>query len=287
MSMNKKILLYAGLACTALMLAPTTAAAAATGPPATRDVPPGYSTVTSPSFALPTEHSEQGTVTCPAGKVVLSGGAYIAGTSLATAINASGPAGNTAWTVFAQNPSGPDTTFNVYAICATQPAGYTQTTGVLTSNPAGTQTASDMSCPVSSDKVTGGGTTNPSGVFGIGMTSSFPDGSNTWRVAMGNASAAPNSFSVTAVCVSATATGFSDYATPTKTVTVNHMTQGSATEPCTAPAKPIGGGNQVSNTTSTNIKMKGTRPFGNGWRAGENNDNSSGKTKLIAWAICA
>jgi hypothetical protein len=140
MRMRKRILLYSGLACTVLVLAPTAAAAAKTKVPAVQsgaDAPPGYITVSTSGIHLPNNSLEFGQAKCPKGTVVLSGGGYIASSSLMTGLNTSLPTSNRIWQVAANNLSGHATTFNVYAVCAKRPSRYKQLFGHEVSNPAG------------------------------------------------------------------------------------------------------------------------------------------------------
>jgi hypothetical protein len=282
--MRKKILLFAGLACTVLVLAPTAATASPAPRPAI-DTPPGYKTVSTKSISLPNLTNKSATAKCPAGTVVLSGGAFIASSSVQTGINASGPAGSTGWTAFVNNFSGAATTFNVYAVCATKPAGYAQASSGSVGNDAGTQTSVSANCPSSSDLVTGGGAAADGRIM-IDMTSSYPGAPTDWVAAVSNASPVNENINAVAVCVSNTATGFSDYALqPSAPAPDPSKKQQSITEACIA-GMPVGGGNQSSNITSVGVAMRGTRPFGPAWRAGENNNSPTG-THLTAWAICA
>jgi hypothetical protein len=281
--MRSKILLYSGLACTVLVLAPTTVAAAATGPPAGRpaaDFP--ALTVTIPLIPLPSGVDVSGTATCPAGTVVLSGGAYIAFPGVRTAINASAPAGTTAWKAYANNFSGVATTFTVYAVCAPKPAGYTRQMGSSFGNLPGTQTAAGAACP-GTDVVTGGGVIDTHNVK-IDMASSYPAASDEWIAAVSNNSLAADFIKAVAICASPAA--FPGYAIQTTTAPNPAGAQTSLTENCTAPAVPLGGGNQTSATASTGIWMKATRPFGAAWRGGENNDTDL-VPNLTVYAICA
>jgi hypothetical protein len=286
MSTRKKILLYAGLACTALVLAPATAAAAATGPPAARIAgPPGYVTVTSPTKNLPPAATVSATATCPKSTVVLSGGAFIASTKLTTAINASAPVGTTAWRAFVNNLSKTTaTTFNVYAVCATRPAGYAIPSGSLVGVDAGTQVLAGAVCPSSSDDVTGGGVIDSPGVT-TDLASSYPVASDEWAAAVSNNSKT-GSETVRAVAVCAAASALPGYTQQPTTAPNPANTQTTITESCIAPAVAVGGGNQTSATLNTDIWMKATRPIGAAWRGGEN--NASGlNANLTVYAICA
>ena len=279
MSMRSKILLYAGLACTALVLAPTTAATAATGPSTPRpavDFP--ALTVTIPLIPLPSGGNAFGKATCPAGTVVLSGGADSA--SGKVAINASGPDGNTAWAASGNN-LGPPTTFKVYAVCEPLPAGYTQVVGPAVSNPSGTQTLANVVCPAG-DVVTGGGVFDTNNVK-IGMFSSYPAASDEWVAAVNNNSKGSETMQAVAVCASSTA--FPVYAIKIKTAPDPPGTYISENCP---PAKVLGGGNLTSATGHTDVWMNATRPFGGvaGWRGGEYNAAAL-VPHVTVFAICA
>jgi hypothetical protein len=289
MSMRSKILLYAGLACTALMLAPTTAAAAATGPPAARPNFPSL-VVSSPPIPLPNNTNKPGTATCPAGMVVLSGGAYIAnppapGVVVHTGINASGPDGNTAWKAFANNWSSRPTTFIVYAVCGPKPAGYAQVAGGSVGNGHGTQTAAGVLCPAG-DVVTGGGAA-ADGRVKIDIATSFPAANTEWLAYVSNASPVDDLINAVAVCASNTA--YPTYSLAESAPVPDPAgKQANTSVSCPAGAMVLGGGNESSNITNVPIAMRGTLPFpasGTEWGAWENNA-SIGGTHLTAWAIC-
>jgi hypothetical protein len=278
--MRSKILLYAGLACTALVLAPTTAATAATGPSTPQsavDFP--ALTVTIPLIPLPPGADVSATAPCPAGTVVLSGGVSIS--SAPSAINASAPVGSTAWKGYANNLSSKAMTFNVYAVCATKPAGYAKVTGSLVSVATVTQASAGAVCPAG-DVVTGGGVTDEHNVK-IDMASSYPAALDEWVAAVSNNSSVTQTIQAVAICASAAA--FPGYAIQSTTAPNPSGAQTSLTENCTSGA-PLGGGNQTSVTINTGIWMKTTRQIGAAWRAVEYN-GSALNANLTVYAICA
>jgi hypothetical protein len=286
MSMRNKILLYSGFACAVLVLAPATAAAAKSGVPAAGfgvDAPAGYITVSTNGVSLPAGTDQAAEATCPPGTVVLSGGAYIKSFSVEAGINSTYPDGDTMWYALVSNFSGAATTFNVYAVCATQPQGYDQIFGEAVSNPAGDQDSATANCPAG-DVVLGGGSSD-TGSISIGMTSSYPGTSTSWTSAVSNFSGFDADIAAVAVCASA----FPDYAIASTSASDPAGTQKGIIQDCAAPAVVLGGGNQSSNTTNLRILIKTTQPFpasGTGWKSGENNDTSAGTT-LTSYAICA
>jgi hypothetical protein len=287
MAMRKKILLYSVLACAVPVLGPATAAAAQTVVPALRsgaDVPAGYVTVSESGLSLPTNAEESGRVRCPQGTVVLSGGAYIKSFSVETGMNLSAPLNNQAWGVRVNNFSGASTTFNVYAVCATQPAGYAQLFGSPVSNPAGDQDSGTVSCPAG-DVLFGGGAGTGSASVSVGMTSSYPASSTSWKAAVSNFSARGEEFTPYAVCGQA----LPGYAIVATSASDPAGVQKGIIQDCAGSAVVLGGGNQSSNTASLRIEMKTSQPFpasGADWKSGENNDTAFGTT-LTSYAICA
>jgi hypothetical protein len=289
MRMTNKIVLYPGLACAVLVLAPTAAAAATTAAPPARvatDKPPGYIIKTKPGISLPNNDGTFGQAKCPKGTVVLSGGAYIASSSVKTGINASFPLNRRTWEAVANNFSGAATTFNVYAVCAKSPKGYQQLTGSAVSNLAGDQDSATENCPTG-DLVLAGGTIGDDPSFSVGMASSYPGTSASWTAAVSNFSTRNSQFNVVAVCAAASA--FPHYAIPSTSASDPAGVQKGIIQKCAAPAVVLGGGNQSSNTTSLRIEIKASQPFpasGASWKSGENNDTSVGTT-LTSYAICA
>jgi hypothetical protein len=289
MRMRKRILLYSGLACAVLALAPATAAAAKTGAPAARmgaDAPPLYTTVSTNGWGLPGNSSESGYAQCPKNEQAISGGAYIASSSLMTGINSSYPEPGVLgrWDATVQNFSGSATKFNVYAVCTGLLAGNITVTFGPFSNPAGDQDSATVSCS-SGDVISGGVIATSSS--SVGMTSSYPSSSTSWTAAVSNFSGTGESFDVFLTCASASA--LPNYAIASTTASDPAGVQKGIIQDCPGSAVVIGGGNRSSNTSNLRIEMKTTQPFpasGTGWKSGENNDTSV-NTKLTSYAICA
>jgi hypothetical protein len=289
MSLRKRMLAYAGVACAVLVLAPGVAAvAAARAPSAGAGVAriARYIVKNKSGISLPDNDGTFGEATCPSGTVVLGGGAYIDSGSVATGINASFPLNTRTWEAVANNFSGAATTFNVYAVCGDRPTGYQQLVGGTVSDPAGDQITATQSCP-GGDVLLSGGALDFDPGFSVGMTSSYPSTSATWTAAVSNFSGKASDFWVVAVC--AAAADLPHYAIPSSSGSDPAGTQKGIIQGCTAPAVVLGGGNQSSNTANLRIEMKTTQPFpasGASWKSGENNDTSAGTT-LTSYAICA
>jgi len=206
--------------------------------------------------------------------------------SVMTGINSSYPKNNRTWVVDANNFSGATTTFNVYAVCAKQPAGYVQLESSPIDNSAGQQTSATMGCGTG-DVILGGGAISGFNITSVVMTSSYPNSSASWTAAVSNFSDGGSVFGVLAICASASA--LLNYAIPSTSASDPAGTQKGIIQACTAPAVVLGGGNQSSNTTNLRISIKTTQPFptsGASWKSGENNDTSFGTT-LTSYAICA
>jgi hypothetical protein len=290
MSRGNRIALCAGLACTVLGLAtaPVTAAAAGTAGPAVRvatDPPPGYVIKNISDNSLPSDTQVMGEITCPKDKVVLSGGAYIASSSLMTGIGSSYPMNDRTWVVLANNFSSTGTTFNMYEVCADEPAGYEQLESTPFENPPGNQDSGTMDCS-SGDVLLGGGVIAGGANVSIVLTSSYPASDSAWTAGVSNFSGdVGDDFGVIAICAQA----LPGYAIPSTSGSDPAGVQKGIIQACAAPAVVLGGGNQSSNTANLRISIKTTQPFpasGTSWKSGENNDTSVGTT-LTSYAICA
>jgi hypothetical protein len=163
--------------------------------------PAGYTIVTA-TFDLPTGGQTAGFVACPIKKgvrtVPLSGGALIDTGSLQANINTSYPTSG-GWEVFANNASSAASTFIVYAVCVTKPAGYLQQQSKAVANPADTQNGAGYTCP-KGDQLTGGGAESSSRSTLVNLNSSWPSGTSFWYVYMNNSSSAPATMTLYHVC---------------------------------------------------------------------------------------
>src|SRR4051794_205169 len=89
--------------------------------------PKGYAVVTTPFQLAPTGAQSTAHVECPTGTVPLGGGVFVQSNSTAANINSSAPT-PTGWSGWVNNTSGETTFFQVQAICARTPTGYTVVT---------------------------------------------------------------------------------------------------------------------------------------------------------------
>ena len=139
------------------------------------------------------------TATCPAGTVVIGGGADSGSTSLAGLLVSSWPSSTTTFAGYMNNGSPTAAKLQVFAICATQPPGYTITSHAA-NNPPGASTTS-VACPAGSVDVGGGVSLTVHGpsIFVIGST---PDGSAGWQGTVSNGNGVPIKGKVYAICAS-------------------------------------------------------------------------------------
>jgi len=248
--------------------------------------PTGY-TVISASFTAPNGQETSGSVTCPATKKgvtrdPLSGGVVIQSTSLSANVNSSSPSG-TSWGAYVNNNSGADTSFTVYAVCATPHKHYQVVTSSGVTNAAGDQSTAIVACP-SGTKVTGGGGYNSSSDLAVNINSSIPSG-NGWRIDENNAGTGSNTAYSYAVCSSSwpAKTGYNVVLGTTLTNAAGTETH--ATALCASGQSVLGGGG-YSGSGSTAVNMNSTGPFSGGWGVYENNASGS-DTTINAYAICA
>lgn len=116
----------------------------------------GYSRVETAGLLNPNGSQNAFVQVCPTGKKILGGGAYLTSGGYAN-INSSYPSGN-GWQVDANNASGSDETFDVFAICSSYPVTthYGVHAGSSVDNPPGTQTPVALNCPAGQSSLGGG-----------------------------------------------------------------------------------------------------------------------------------
>jgi hypothetical protein len=250
----------------------TTAWSAAPKPPR------GYALVTSSTFLAPTGQQTRGAVTCPRGRVPLSGSAAIDSLDPFTSVNGSFPQGRQ-WVADVDNFSDNDVTFEVEAVCARPPTGYSVVNGPLAPSPGGTQASSEAECPPGT-KPLGGGVATSSNGLDSNINSTIPDG-ESWFVKMSNSGGDAVNFSVRAVC--GTLAGYtvvfgSGVVNPADTSSLSSAS-------CPAPTVPIGGG-AASNALSVSVNIGGMGPSGSDFVSSMH--NASGVDFISStYALCA
>jgi hypothetical protein len=267
-------LVLTGAGC--LLAAPagsaTTARSAAPKPPR------GYTLVTSSTLLAAMGEQTQGAVTCPAGRVPLSGGATIDSLDPFTAVSSSFPQGKR-WVADVDNFSDNDVTFEVEAVCARPPTSYSIVNGPLVPNQGGTQASSEAECPPGSEPLGGGVESSASGVDS-NINSTIPDG-QSWFVKMNNAGGNAINFSVRAVCGK-----LAGYTVVFGSGVVNPADTSSLTSAsCPALTVPIGGG-AASNAFSISVNMGGMEASGSDFVSSMH--NASGVDFISStYALCA
>jgi len=156
------------------------------------------------------------TANCPAGTVVLGGGAQVAGEGVGdfnTRLQESGPGtiGTTnAWLASVRNEDGVSHTVRIFAVCASPPLGYEVVTGAVASLAAGGGFNRDgVQCPAGKVVLGGGALVvgEGSGNFNTRLQESAPGivGTNTnvWLVSMKNLDGVAHNVQFFAVCANA------------------------------------------------------------------------------------
>jgi hypothetical protein len=248
----------------------------------------GYA-VASAEFVSPAGSQVFGSVPCPTGKVAFGGGVLGNSFSVQQDVNSSFPfLGNgvaTGWAGYVNNAGSDDSTFIVYAVCATKPANYAVVTASF-DNPTGTQTSGSVACPIASTGVQ----MKPFGGGGIGSSAGLAQNINTsipvkrgrsWRVDMNNATGSDALLTVSVVC------GLKPGWTVIQGGSVANPagSQSSAGASCTAGLTSVGGG-LYSSSGSTSVNLNGTYPnTGSSWLGYENNASAVSAT-ITPYVVC-
>jgi hypothetical protein len=267
---------------------PTTASSQKVAP-SIRRAPSFYTVVSSGAITNLNGGQTHGIVNCPAGLVAWGGGGFGSSTSTAQAINSSYPLVSNGvavgWAVDMNNGSGSDSSFFVYAVCASKAKKYSVQSASFT-DAIGTQTSGSVQCPIVNattgkrSKALGGGVFGSLGGLGQTLNTSIPSNNNTWRIDENNATAITGSHTVYAVC--GNRTGF-------KRVIGAAVTNAAGAQTGASVACPSGtvetGGGAFSSSASTAVSMNSTYPFTTGWAVFENNASASSAT-ITPYAVC-
>lgn len=277
----------AGIAKTGHLGARAAPGAGKQAPDVQAAAPSGYVVVTAVNSAPNGQDTSVG-VTCPATKkgaarYPLGGGVLIGSGSLSANVNSSFPVPASSWAADVNNNSGADTTFTVYAICATPPKNYQVVHASAVTLPPGAQITDIAACP-SGTKVTGGGGVISSSNLAVNLNTSVPTG-NGWRIDVNNASASDDTVTSYAVCSARWGASTGYHVAIGSAVNNPAGTETQATVSCPSGQSVLGGGG-YSGSASTAVNMNSTYPITSGWGVLEN--NASGKdTTITAYAICA
>jgi len=113
---------------------------------------------------------------CPAGTVVLSGGAFSSDAGPDFTINGISPVGSAEWGSEMNNTSGSNDTVTDYAICGKQPKSYSINESAGVDNPAGSLTPVSEVCPTGSS-IVGAGLYSNAGSPDVALNELVADGS--------------------------------------------------------------------------------------------------------------
>lgn len=158
----------------------------------------GYSRVATTGLINPNGIQSGFTQACPTGKKILGGGGFLSSGGDAN-INSDYPSGN-GWHIDANNASGADETFTVYAICSNYPSTthYGIHAGSPVDNAPNTQSPASISCP-SGQSSLGGGVFSSSGSTSVNINVTQPV-TGGWVSWMNNATTSDQSIQPYVIC---------------------------------------------------------------------------------------
>jgi hypothetical protein len=218
-----------------------------------------------------------GTVACPAGKVVLGGGAFFGSGSVSANINSSYPIGS-GWAADVNNGSASASNFFVYAVCGKTPKKYGVVVGTPAAVTAGTQRA-NITATCASGKPLGGGLFSDSLSLLANVNSSIPT-TTGWRIDANNGSSGIDNVRAYVVCGKV-----GNHHVVVSASTANAAgTQTGATALC-GTGVPVGGG-AFSSSGSTAVALNTTYPVPGGWRSYQNNGSATA-TSFTTYAVCS
>jgi hypothetical protein len=247
-------------------------------PGASARPPRGYTLVNSPTLVAPAGEQTRGVVSCPAGRVPLSGTAAIHSVSVQVSVNSTFPLGDN-WIVDVNNAGPSDVTFEVDVVCARQPKSYAIVSSPILQSPSGTDALGVAICPHGS-KPLGGGVSSSSFSVLTGINTTVPAGPD-WVVDVTNASPDDADFAVRVVC--GKVAGYGVVSGDAVLNPAGSHTVSSAT--CPAPTVPIGGG-AGSSTSNIAVNIGGMGTAGSDFDSSMNNATGLDFT-ASTFAVCA
>jgi hypothetical protein len=251
--------------------------------------PPGYVLVHSASISASIDSQSHGNVGCPAGTVPLGGGANVRSTDFRADIANSYPVGTEGWAVDINNGTGTAFSFTVWAVCGTEPTGYT-----LVESRAGDVPANDtgfvtQACPLGTRVLGGGGSTDTVSAS-VAIASTYPSkdliGTHTqysWNVVFGNTMATDALGTAWAICGSPA--GYKLVQRAAVSLGGRNITQTTVHPTCPSPKVPLSGGVQA--TEDTAITLNRTFPSGTAWRSVENDNAPLLGATITPYVVCA
>jgi hypothetical protein len=250
-------------------------------------LPQKYRVVESSAVTVTAGTQRHSVVFCPAGTVVLDGGARISATLGDVFLNGSYPEAMTAWGVDVNNANLVDATFAVWAVCAKQNSTYSIVQSPFQlDNPPNNQTLVTTSCP-SGTKVLGGGAASDSSATSVNLNESYPHralvGTHlqySWSASMNNGSPIDDFVSSFAIC--GVYVGYQMIQGTAVTNPAGQNTAASVT--CPGAKVPLGGG-LSSNSPNVHVNLVQSFPSGTSWTNTEGN-GSGGAHKVTPFAIC-
>ncbi len=234
---------------------------------------PSVQQVYASSPNIPAGGVGSGTVTCPSGSVVTSGGFAANSKMIAYTQLQSG----NGWQVYAKNNDSADNFITVYAVCLKNTSGTTNFKLASTSIASGANGTTTAACPAGS-VVTGGGFATSADALWVYNSSMNGNG---WQVYARNFSGSSAAMNVYAICLSGT-TGVTTQAG--NNTTVPSGTYGSANAACPSGKLVTGGGYALSNDLSVYNSSMNTGDSTK-WNVFANNTGASGMLMNV-YAIC-
>jgi hypothetical protein len=157
--------------------------------------PAGFKVVTK-TVSNTAQSQTEGIASCPSGLVAIGGGVKTTST-LQQALNSSETGNGSNWVVYENNRDLTAHNYQVFVVCAKQPAGYTITSSSPFPNPGAVQATGDVTCP-SGVPLSGGAESSSSDLY-TDINESRPV-TGGWGVTMNNVSSTPTTFTVQVIC---------------------------------------------------------------------------------------
>jgi hypothetical protein len=244
--------------------------------------PANYSVQMSRTISVPGGRQARGTARCPAGTVVLGGGAVVPQPRVAVSLKSTHPIKDgSGWVAVVNNTSGASASFTVKAVCATAPAQYAVMETPRFSVAAGATSTGDQLCP-GLERPFGGGVEQSSESTAVSIDDSFVlveiDG---WQVHVNNRSSASETFRVFAICAAPPAS-FHLLTGPLVPLPAGMQEPASVT--CPAGTRPLGGGSFSGFVSPVGV-LGSSGPTQDGWSIAESNATSGAMVE--AFVTCA